>query len=57
MNTDKVQWNEAELRTLISEVGGGTNMHSKPARVLQYKALSKTRAHPQYRSRHWLHLI
>jgi len=38
MNTGKVQWKEPELTTLISEVGGGTNMQSKQARVLQYKA-------------------
>ena len=44
MNTDKAQWKEPELTTLISEVGGGTNMQSKPARVLQYKAQSRTRA-------------
>jgi len=35
MNTDNAQWKEPELTTLISEVGGGTNMQ---ARVLQYKA-------------------
>jgi len=33
MNTDNAQWKEPELTTLISEVGGGTNMQ---ARVLQY---------------------
>jgi len=38
MNTDKTQWKEPELTTLISEVGGGTNMQSKPAHVLHYKA-------------------
>jgi len=37
-NTDKTQWKEPELTTLISEVGSGTNMQAKPARVLQYKA-------------------
>ena len=46
-NTDKTQWKEPELTTLISEVGGGTNMQSKPARVLQYKAQSKTRVDPE----------
>ena len=35
MNTDNAQWKEPELKTLISEVGGSTNMQ---ARVLQYKA-------------------
>jgi len=38
MNTDKTQWKEPELKALISDVGGSTNMQSKPARVLQYKA-------------------
>jgi len=38
MNTDNTQWNEPELTTLISEVGGGTNMQSMQARVLQYEA-------------------
>jgi len=38
MNTDKAQWKELELTTIISEVGGGTNMQSKQARILQYKA-------------------
>jgi len=38
MNTDKTQWKEPELTTLISEVGGVINMQSKPARVLHYKA-------------------
>ena len=31
-------WKEPELTTLISEVGGSTNMQSMQARVLQYKA-------------------
>ena len=48
MNTDKTQWKEPELTTLISEVGG-TNMQSKPARVLHYKAQSKNRADPECR--------
>jgi len=34
MNTDKAQRNEPELTTLISEVGGGTNMQSKQASPL-----------------------
>ena len=38
MNTDKAQWKEPELTTLISEVGGRTNMQSMQARVLQCKA-------------------
>ena len=46
MNTDKTQWKEPELPTLISEVGGVTN---KPARVLHYKAQSKNRADPECR--------
>ena len=37
-NTDKTHWKEPELTTLFNEVGGGTNMQSKQARVLQYKA-------------------
>jgi len=38
MNTDNVQWKEAELTTLISEVSGSTNMQSMQVGVLQYKA-------------------
>ena len=38
MNTDNAQWKEPELTTLISDVGGSTNMQSMQARVLQYKA-------------------
>ena len=49
MNTDKTQWKEPELTTLISEVGGVTNMQSKRARVLQYKAYLKNRADPECR--------
>ena len=37
----------ALLITLISEVGGGTDMQSKQAHVLQYKAQSKTKAVPE----------
>jgi len=37
MNTHKAQWKELELTTLISEVGGSTNMQSMQACVLQYK--------------------
>jgi len=33
MNTDKTQWKNPELTTLISEVGGDTNMQSKTAHV------------------------
>jgi len=30
MNSDKTQWKESELKTVISEVGGGaTNIQSK----------------------------
>ena len=32
------QWRESELTTLISEVGGGTNVQSNQAHVLQYKS-------------------
>ena len=53
MNTDKTHWKEPELTTLIGwwhkYVGGGTNMQSKPARVLHYKAQSKNRADPECR--------
>jgi len=38
MNSDKAQRQEPVLITLISEVGGGTNLQSKQAHVLQYKA-------------------
>jgi len=38
MNADKAQWKDPKLTTLISEVGGGTNIQSKQARVPQYKA-------------------
>ena len=38
MNTGNAQWKEPELTTLIGEVGGSTNMQSKQARILQYKA-------------------
>ena len=38
MNTDNAQWKAPELTTLISEVGGSTNMQSIQVRVLQYKA-------------------
>ena len=38
MNTDHAQGNEPELTTLISEVGGSTNIQSMQARVLHYKA-------------------
>jgi len=54
MNTDNAQWKEPELTTLISEVGGGTNMQ---ARVLQYKAESKARVDPECWNRHCRHMI
>jgi len=38
MKTDNAQWKEPELKALISDVGGSTNMQSMQARVLQYKA-------------------
>jgi len=33
---DKGQWEEPELTTLISEVGGGTKIQIKQSRVLQH---------------------
>ena len=39
MNTDNALWKEPELKTLIREVGVGTNMQSKQARVLQYSVV------------------
>ena len=42
MNTDKTQWKEPELTSV-------TNMQSKPAHVLHYKAQSKNRADPECR--------
>ena len=38
VNTDKAQWNEPELTTLISEVGDGTNIRSKEAHALPYQS-------------------
>ena len=38
MNTDNAQWKEPELTTLVSEMGGSTNMQSMQTRVLEYKA-------------------
>jgi len=38
VNTDNAKWKEPELTTLISEVGGSTNMQCMQARVLQYEA-------------------
>jgi len=38
MNTDKAQLKKPKLRTLTSEVCGGTNVQSKQAHVLQYKS-------------------
>jgi len=38
MNTDNAQWKEPEFTTLVSEVGGSTNMQIMQARFLQYKA-------------------
>ena len=37
MNTDKAQWKEPGLTTLINEVGSGTNTQSKQPHVAQYK--------------------
>jgi len=47
MNSDKAQWNEPELTTLISEVGSGKNIQSKQAHVPQYKSQSKTTRSPR----------
>jgi len=41
MNTDKTQWKKPKL-TLISEVGIGTNMQTKPDLVLQLACLHGT---------------
>ena len=57
MNTDNAQWKEPELTTLISEMGGSTNMQSMQARVLQYKAYSNARVDPECWSRHCRHMI
>jgi len=38
MNSHKTQCKEPELTNLISEVGGGTNIQSKQAHVLQDNA-------------------
>ena len=34
----KAQWKEPEFTTLMSEVGGGTNIKNKQAHILQYKS-------------------
>jgi len=39
MNNDKAQWKEPKLTTLISEVGGGTNMQNKQAHILQCEVM------------------
>jgi len=57
MNIDRAQCKEPELTTLISEVGGSTNMQSMQARVLQYKAYSKARVDPECWNRHCRHTI
>ena len=57
MNTDKAQWKEPELTTLISEMGGSINMQHMQARVLQYKAQSKARVDPECWNRHYRHMI
>jgi len=46
----------ARVNNQISEVGGGTNMQIKQARVLQYKAQSKTRVNPGCWHRHCRHM-
>ena len=38
MKSNKAQWKEPELTTLISEVGAGTNIQSKQVHILQYKS-------------------
>jgi len=43
MNTDKAQWKDPELTTLISEVGGGTNIQSKQAHLLQFTPNTKSK--------------
>jgi len=57
MNTDKAQWKEPELTTLISEMGGSTNIQSMQARVVQYKAKSKARVDPECWNRYCRHMI
>jgi len=37
MNSEKAQWTGSELKTLISEAGGGTSIRSKQAHVPQCK--------------------
>ena len=54
MNTDNAQWKEPELKTLISEMGGSTNMQ---ARVIQYKAQSKACVDPECWNRRCRHMI
>jgi len=38
MNSDKAQWKDAALTSLISEMDGGTNIQSKQVNVLQYES-------------------
>ena len=38
MNSDKPQWEEPELATFISEVGGNSSIQSNEARVMRYKS-------------------
>jgi len=55
INSDKAKWKNSSLTTLISEVGGGTNIQSKQASVVPCKSYSKTRIkreEPECRSRH-----
>jgi len=51
MNTDKVQWKEPELTTLVGEVVGGTNIQNKQAHVLHY--VKRNRRLGLSPSRHW----
>jgi len=44
INTDKAHWKCLVLTTLISELGGVTNIQSKEGYVLQYILLLKTQA-------------
>jgi len=39
LNSDKAQWIDPMLTTLISEVGGDTNIQSNQACILQYYKL------------------
>jgi len=58
MDTNKAQWKEPELTTLISEVGGGTNVRSKQAHVLcSINHNLRLGLTPRSRSRHWSQVL